>query len=45
MTGNPVQKTNNAENVNIWWRHHDIDDPAFVDEISGFPIFQWVAVI
>ena len=26
MTGEfPVQRTSNAENVSIWWRHHDVE--------------------
>ena len=26
----PAQRASNAENVSIWWRHHDIRDPIVI---------------
>ena len=31
----PAQMANNAENVSIWWRHHDIERDAWVTPLSS----------
>ena len=42
----PAQKANNAENVSIWWRHHDSDKRRQIKqlaEITLYPLSQdWV---
>ena len=49
MTGEfPAQRTSNAENVFIWWRHHEIvlkaDEPALAynkPQIPTTPLVQY----
>ena len=34
----PTQRASNAENVSIWWRHHDLDGEA----TSHFLLISWL---
>ena len=34
----PAQMASNAENVSIWWRHHEYSDPHVKDKTVSWPL-------
>ena len=37
----PAQRASNAENVSIWWRHHDATQEAVSSAVSVSIYFSW----